>query len=130
MVAREQQARLFDKLTWRLRYLTKQSGLDELTIHAKRSDGARLTLIMYLADNARTDEALRLFTNASFDPSDPLVCLTHAHALTKMNDHAQAVSVLSSCQAIYPERRDLRLHLADAYVSTGETAKALALLNP
>lgn len=130
MIAREQQARLFDKLTWRLRYLTKQSGLDELTIHAKRSDGARLALIMYLADNARTDEALRLFANASFNPSDPLVCLTHAHVLTKMNDHAQAVSVLSSCQAIYPERRDLRLHLADAYVSTGETAKALALLNP
>lgn len=130
MIIRENHAKLFDKLTWRLRYLTKKAGYDELTIHAKSSEGARLALVMYLADNARTDEAIRLITQGKFDKSDPLSCITHAHVLTKMRDHAQAVSVLSACQALYPERRDLRLHLAQSLIDNHESDKAINLIKP
>ncbi len=130
MVMKEHQAKLFDKLTWRLRYLTKKSGVDELTIHAKRSEGARLALVAYLADNARFHEAEQILALGKFDKSDPLTCITHAHVFTKKGDHAQAVQALSSCQAVYPERRDLSLLLAEAYIGVGETDKALSLVQP
>lgn len=130
MTLQENQAKLFDKLTWRLRYLTKKSGADELAIYAKSSEGARLALAMYLADHARIHEAKQVLAQVRLDGSDPLTCITHAHILTKNSDHAEAVSVLSSCQAIYPERRDLTLHLAEAYVNLGRADKALTLLAP
>lgn len=130
MTIQESHTKLFDKLSWRLKYLTKKSGFEALATHAKTSEGARLALIMYLADNARTDEAIRLMAQGKFDKSDPLTCITHAHVLTKMNDHAQAVMVLSACQALYPERRDLRLHLAQSLINHHNNDKALALIKP
>lgn len=130
MAIRESHAKLFDKLTWRLRYLTKKTGFDELTIHAKSSEGARLVLVMYLADNARVNEAIHLITHGKFDKTDILTCITHAHTLSRARNHQQAVSVLSSCQALYPERRDLRLYLAEALIDNHENEKALALVKP
>lgn len=130
VIAKAHQAKLFDKLTWRLKYLTKKATLSELKTASTHSQGAYLAWVSALADDGKTTQALQAFLAGKFEPSDPLACITHAHILTKKSDHTQAVSVLSSCQAVYPERRDLRLHLADTYVSISDTAKALGLLKP
>lgn len=130
MVAQEKQAREFDVLTWRLKYLTKKADLTTLSASATDSMGARLALVSMLADTGRYDEAMNVFENGGFDKTDPLVCITHAHVLTKRSDHAGAVAVLTSCQAVYPERRDLRLHLAKALVDVDHGDRAIALLKP
>ncbi|WP_066803387.1 M48 family metalloprotease [Moraxella oblonga] len=130
MVAQEKQAREFDVLTWRLKYLTKKVDLTTLSASATDSVGARLALVSLLADTGQHDKAMALFERGGFDKSDPLVCITHAHALTKQGNHIQAVAVLTSCQAVYPERRDLRLHLAKALIDVGQGDKAVVILKP
>lgn len=126
MIAQERQAVDFDKITWRLKYLTHQ--LDPNTMTAHQSEGARLALASALSDKGRHEEAMRVFTQGKFNKTDPLVCITHAHLLSNGGKPDEAVAVLSSCQAVYPERRDLRLHLAKAWIEVGEGDKALGLL--
>ena len=125
MADQESQAKVFDKLTWRLKYLTNQTSFVELTGSATQSVGAKLALVSYLADEGRTDEAAVIFQSQSWDTSDPLVCITHAHLLDKQKHYQKASDVLTSCQAVYPERRDLRLYLAQIWLKLNKPAHTL-----
>lgn len=130
LMTKTHHAKLFDRLTWRLKYLTKKASLSELKNASTHSEGAYLAWVSLLADEGRASEAMMAFEAGKFETSDPLVCMTHAHILAKMGKNAQAVSVLSGCQAIYPERRDLRVHLAQALIRVGDGDGALRLLKP
>lgn len=134
MIAKINHAKMFDRLSWRLKYLTKQANTSELKEASTHSMGAKLAYVSALADEGKTKQALSVLNEAmnkaEMERTEPLVCITHAHVLTKQGEHAQAATVLKSCQALYPERRDLRLHLAQALAQTGQTATALSLIKP
>lgn len=130
MMTRQNHTKMFDKITWRLKYLTKQATLSDLKQASTHSLGAKLAWINALADDGKTRQALSELNTGNFEKTDPLVCITHAHVLTKSGNHAGAVSVLQSCQTLYPERRDLRLHLASALADMGQTSTALRLVSP
>lgn len=130
MIAKNNHAKMFDKLSWRLKYLTKQASMSDLKNASSHSLGAKLAWINALSDDGNTKQALQLLQTGDFERTDPLVCITHAHVLAKQGDHTQAVAVLKSCHALYPERRDLRLHLASELAQVGQTALALSLVTP
>ncbi len=128
--SRERQAVLFDQWLWRLKYLTKRTSYTELSAQANQSLGARLALSMYLADNSRHDEAARTLSAAKIDKFDPLYCITSGHLSAAKRDYQAAVAAISACQALYPERRDLRIIQADYAVDAGEPVQALSLIRP
>ena len=128
MGVKQAQAQDFDKLTWRLKYLTHQAGINDLEAAARHSDGARLALAWHLSEQGQSSRALTLI--AKMDVSDPLVCITQAYAHEKSGQLPKALTVLSGCHAIYPERRDLRLHLAEVLIKADKPTDAQALLNP
>ena len=61
---------------------------------------------------------------------EPLLSITHSHVLSEQGDWAQAASVLERQQRLYPERRDLRLYLAEALTNSGNPTQAQAILKP
>lgn len=126
MATKANQAKLFDKLTWRLKYLTNKATLTELTLAAKHSEGASLALASHLADKGETDKAWALV--GRLDSTDPLTCIVQAHVLGEKKDYLGAKATLERCQALYPERRDLRLHLADVMIKSGQPKPAQTLL--
>lgn len=129
-IAHEQ---LFDLLTWRIKYLAKQTDFKELSTAAHTSLGAKLALIAFLADNNRTTEAWALWQSIEKLPeqqrSDPLFCITKAHIAYEQKDFVKATKILTPCHAIYPERKDLPLYLADAQFFAGDYLGAEKLLN-
>ncbi len=120
----------FDKLYWRLKYLGKQATTDELSIAARHSQGAKLAYVARLADEGKLSQATKAFKEGKFSASDPLVCITKAHLQTAQNHHTQAVETLQGCQALYPERKDLTLHLAYALIGAEKPQRAIALITP
>lgn len=130
MLTKTHQASLFDKLSWRLKYLTKKSTLSELKTASTHSRGAYLAYVSALSDEGKSTLALQAFEAGKFERADPLVCVVHGRILSKLHRYTEAVAVLSACHAIYPERRDLALHLAEALINAGRTAQALTLLKP
>lgn len=122
---KQAQAIVFDQLTWRLKYLSRQASLTELSSASKYSQGAALALMSYLVDDGKLDAAKQVFESANFDKSNPLVCITHAYLLDAQKSHQLAADVLQACHAIYPERRDLRMHLASAWIKLNKPAHAL-----
>lgn len=129
MTAKQEQEKLFDQWVWRLKYLTKQTTHTQLVAHANQSIGARLALATYLADNHRHQEASEVMKAGDLNPFDPLVCVTQAHLLAAKKDYAGAVLAIKPCQLIYPERRDLRLYLAQHHIHADQPTDALVLLN-
>lgn len=129
MSQRQEQAVLFDRWFWRLKYLTKQTTHTELISNAEQSAGARLALALWLADHHRHQEAKQTLEAGKFDAYDPLVCLTKAHLFATTKQYNKAVNELSVCQKIYPERRDLRVQLAEYHIHAGDAKSALVLLS-
>lgn len=125
-------AKTFDLLKWRLKYLTKTAELTELINASKTSHGAKLALIASLADRRRFDEAIALFNqfNETDKNSDPLFCITAGHIAYEQGNFDAAIKALEPCQSLYPERRDLAIYLADAYVFYGDDMNAEKLLLP
>lgn len=121
----------FDLLYWRVQYLS-QASEQTLKSAAHTSIGAKLAYVAYLADNKRFDDAKILFD--SIDKKDnitqePLYCITHAHIAYEKTDFKTATSILSACHAVYPERHDLSVYLADSMIFTGQSDKAVVLLD-
>lgn len=128
--ALQAQATLFDQLYWRVKYLSKQTSETELIANAKHSDGARLALMMHLADRGRDAEAMQVAKQLQIDAQEPVACLTLAHIHTSAKRYETAQQMLADCQMIYPERRDLRLALAQAHIHLQQPTQALSLIAP
>lgn len=122
-------AMLFDLLYWRIKYLAQDVKEEELRQSAKTSQGAMLALVAYLADKRRFDEAQTLMDTLAVQ-DEPLYCITQGHIYYEKGDFDKAVEALTPCQAVYPERRDVAVYLADSLVFAGRSSEAVALLLP
>ncbi len=127
---------LFDLLYWRTQSTGEHVSETALTTAAKNSVGAKLALMYWYGEQQRFDEANEIYTELSALPAtqrqilEPLLSITQSQILTEQNKWQQAAELLESQQRLYPERRDLRLYLAEALTNSNQPAKAQALLKP
>lgn len=127
---------LFDLLYWRVQVTGKHSSETALTTAAKSSNGAKLALMYWYGEQQRFADADKLMTELSALPAsqlqmlEPLLSITYGQVLSEQNNWQQAVEVLSAQQRLYPERRDLRLYLAEALTNNNQPLQAQALLKP
>ena len=127
---------LFDLLYWRVQSTGKHVSETALTTAAKNSVGAKLALMYWYGEQQRFKEANELYTELSALPAlqrqvlEPLLSITQSQILTEQNKWQQAAELLESQQRLYPERRDLRLYLAEALTNSNQPTKAQALLKP
>ena len=127
---------LFDLLYWRVQSTGKHVSETALTTAAKNSVGAKLALMYWYGEQQRFKEANELYTELSALPApqrqvlEPLLSITQSQILTEQSQWQQAAELLESQQRLYPERRDLRLYLAEALTNSNQPTKAQALLKP
>lgn len=127
---------LFDLLYWRVQNAGKHVSETALTTAAKNSVGAKLALMQWYGEQQRFDEANDMMTQLTALPTsqqqvlEPLLSITHSQVLSEQNKWSQAAEVLARQQRIYPERRDLRLYLAEALTNNNQPTQAQALLKP
>ena len=127
---------LFDLLYWRVQSTGKHASETTLTAAAKNSVGAKLALMYWYGEQQRFKEADNVFFELSALPIakrqvlEPLLSITQSQILTEQNKWQQAAEVLASQQRLYPERRDLRLYLAEALTNSNQPTQAQALLKP
>lgn len=127
---------LFDLLYWRTQSTGEHVSETALTAAAKNSVGAKLALMYWYGEQQRFGEANEIYTELSALPAaqrqvlEPLLSITQSQILTEQNKWQQAAELLESQQRLYPERRDLRLYLAEALTNSNQPAKAQALLKP
>lgn len=129
-VMKDDNRRLFDLLYWRIKYLAQEVKEEELLQSAKTSQGAKLALVAHLADKRQFNEAKSLLNELKTLQDEPLYCITAGHIFYEQGDFDKAVEVLAPCQAVYPERRDLAVYLADSLVFAGRSSEAMSLLLP
>lgn len=119
LVDKSYQKQLFDQIQWRARYLTHLTNASELTQAARTNDGAKLALAMYYIDQrefGQADTLLKSFNNDIQTLSSPLAVIVSATLDKRQNKIDQAISKLTALSAVMPERRDVTLYLAEAYL--------------
>ncbi|MDN3454183.1 MULTISPECIES: M48 family metalloprotease [unclassified Psychrobacter] len=127
---------LFDLLYWRVQITGKHASEVTLTTAAKNSLGAKLALMYWYSEQQRFTDANKLLAEINALPItqrqllEPLLSITHSYMLTEQGKWSEAAQILESQQRIYPERRDLRLYLAEALTNSNQPIKAQALLKP
>lgn len=127
---------LFDLLYWRVQLLTNQVNETTLQTAAKNSVGARLALSHWYASQQRYDTAAKslapiLQKSASEQAAlEPLLSITRSEIASAQGDWQQAADILQEQQRLYPERRDLRIYLAEALITLGQAQQAQTLLKP
>lgn len=127
---------LFDLLYWRVKSTGKHASETELSTAAKNSVGAKLALMYWYGEQQRFQDADDILADINALPAaqrqglEPLLSITQSQILTEQNKWTKAAEMLESQQRLYPERRDLRLYLAEALTNSNEPMKAQALLKP
>lgn len=127
---------LFEQIQWRSRYLAKITNKNELRQNAKHSDGAKLALISLLIDENAFIEAnhmLQDFNNQIVNYLNPLAVLTSAKLDEKQNKIHIAIEKLQNLANLLPERKDIKLYLADLYLKrqqSQDAQKVISLLQP
>ena len=125
---------LFDLLYWRVQVTGKHVSQTSLTTAAKNSVGAKVALLLWYAQQQRFTEAATIMSQLNTLPDnerqalEPLLSITYSQVLTEQNKWQQAVDVLIPQQRLYPERRDLRLYLAEALTNNNQPTDAQILL--
>ena len=127
---------LFDLLYWRVQVTGKHVSQTALTTAAKNSVGAKVALLLWYAQQQRFTEAettmsqINALPNKQRQALEPLLSITYSQVLSEQNKWQQAVDVLTQQQRLYPERRDLRLYLAEALTNNNQPTDAQILLKP
>jgi predicted Zn-dependent protease len=127
---------LFDLLYWRVQSTGKHVSQTVLTTAAQNSTGAKLALMHWYIEQQRFADAEKILTELNAMPAterqilQPLLSITHSQMLSEQDKWQQASEVLAAQQRLYPERRDLRLYLAEALTNSGQAVQAQALLKP
>ena len=127
---------LFDLLYWRVQITGKHASETVLTAAAKNSLGAKLALIRWYTEQQRFKDANDKLAEINALPAmqrqalEPLLAITHSELLSEQQMWQPAAEVLANQQRLYPERRDLRLYLAEALTNSNQPAAAQALLKP
>lgn len=116
---------LFDQLQWRARYLARLTNVNELSQAARSNKGARLALAMQQIDERQFSQAyatLQPLANDIKSFHDPLAVIVAATLDGRQSNHTQAIDKLTRLANIMPERRDIKLYLADAYLQNPTNA--------
>lgn len=127
---------LFDLLYWRVQITGKQVTPTALISAANNSVGAKLALLSWYGEQQRFDEAEQLYKTLDTLPAvqrqalEPLLSITQSQILTEQNKWTQAAQMLAAQQRLYPERRDLRLYLAEALTNSDNPTQAQTILKP
>ncbi len=127
---------LFDLLYWRVQITGKHASETVLTTAAKNSVGAKLALMHWYSEQQRFTDANKLLAEIDALSAtqrqilEPLLSITHSYMLTEQGKWSESAQILESQQRIYPERRDLRLYLAEALTNSNQPTQAQALLKP
>ena len=127
---------LFDLLYWRVQITGKQVTPTALMSAANNSVGAKLALLSWYGEQQRFIEAEQLYKILDALPAvqrqalEPLLSITQSQILTEQNKWTQAAQMLAAQQRLYPERRDLRLYLAEALTNSDNPTQAQTLLKP
>lgn len=127
---------LFDLLYWRVQSTGERATLNALESAAKSSTGAKVALMYWYGDHQRFGEADKIMSQLNALPYaqrqtlEPLLSITHSQVLSEQDKWSEAAEVLERQQLLYPERRDLRLYLADALTNSGNPTQAQLLLKP
>ena len=127
---------LFDLLYWRVQITGKQVTPTALMSAANNSVGAKLALLSWYGEQQRFIEAEQLYKILDALPAvqrqalEPLLSITQSQILTEQNKWTQASQMLAAQQRLYPERRDLRLYLAEALTNSDNPTQAQTLLKP
>ncbi|WP_286741175.1 M48 family metalloprotease [Psychrobacter sp. UBA3068] len=127
---------LFDLLYWRVQSTGQHASETVLTTAAKNSVGAKLALMHWYGEQQRFEDADEILADIKAWPAarrqglEPLLSITHSQILSEQGRWTQAADILESQQRLYPERRDLRLYLAEALTNSNQPVKAQALLKP
>ncbi|WP_230657177.1 M48 family metalloprotease [Psychrobacter sp. I-STPA10] len=126
----------FDLLQWRMRLAAQQTSEVALTSAAKQSVGAKMALADWYGQHGRYAEAQALFEQIAQLPASerqaiqPLFAITQAQVAGYQGQWQQAERLLQVQQALYPERRDLRLYLADVWLHNGKAQQVQAIVKP
>lgn len=127
---------MFDLLYWRAQVTGKHTSEVALKTAAQSSKGAKLALMYWYSEQQRFEEAEQIMSELKALPAaqiallEPLLSITYSQVLSEQNKRQQAVEVLSAQQRLYPERRDLRLYLAEALTDNNQPIQAQSLLKP
>lgn len=128
--------KLFDMLYWRVQFLSNQASGQLLETAAKNSQGAKLALVSWYSKQQRYKDATVLMDRILQQPAsqlndlEPLLSITRSELAQGQNDWQSAADLLLAQHRLYPERRDLRLYLAEAYIALGRATEAQSLLKP
>lgn len=132
----------FEMLKWRIRVLSQQTSETALREAAQHNDGAALALVQWYIQQQNwtaANQQLKLIeqhskANPNLDQAWQLLfAVTQAQLAIAQGQTQLAIEILQTQQQLYPERRDLRIYLAQAYNQLGrsEAAQAAqALLQP
>lgn len=127
---------LFDLLYWRIQVTGKHATEIALKTAANNSKGAKLALMSWYSEQQRFDAAEQIMSELKALPVkqlqslEPLLSITYSQVLSEQSKWPKVVEILSSQQRLYPERRDLRLYLAEALTNNNQPLQAQALLKP
>ncbi|WP_296403362.1 M48 family metalloprotease [Psychrobacter sp.] len=136
----QRQTLSFELLKWRLQLLTNQTTETDLVVAASKNKAAELALAYWYAKQNRYMEANNTLNQLKQNPPiaygsdkasfDILLAITEAQVAGLQGKWQEAEKVIMPYYAIYPERRDLKLLLADTWLQLGKYDKVITIVKP
>lgn len=130
----------FELLKWRLKMLSNQTTEGELEIAATKNKGAELALAYWYAKQNRYQQAAdiikKLKANTAIASAadkvsfEILLAITESQIASLQGQWQVAEKVLMPYYRLYPERRDVKLLLADSWLQLGKYNEVIAMVKP
>lgn len=130
----------FELLKWRLKVLSNQTTENELVVTAAKNKGAEMALAYWYARQSRYQEAqnrLNKLKQTAISTSaadkmnfDILLAITEAQIAGFQDKWELAEKTLTPYYNLYPERRDLKLLMADTWLQLGKYNEVVTLMKP
>lgn len=130
----------FEMLKWRLKVLSNQATENELVVTATKNKGAELALAYWYAKQGRYQEAqnrLNKLKQTTLTASatekmnfDILLAITEAQIAGLQQKWQLAEKALTPYYNLYPERRDLKLLMADIWLQLGKYNEVVNSIKP
>ena len=130
----------FELLKWRLKVLTNKTTEAELLAAAPKSKGAELALAYWYATQNRYNEASQRLTKIKQNTAqistadkttfDILTAITEGQIAAMQGNWQRTEQVLTPFYNLYPERRDLKLLMADAWLHLGKHNEVISAIKP
>jgi len=129
----------FDLLKWRLKVLSNQVTEGDLLAAAKQSTGATMALAFWYGKQGRYNEAAAQFSklkNTAISSTkdkmafDVLLAISQGQVAGMQGNWQRTESLITPYYNLYPERRDTKMLLADAWLQLGKYNEVISLMKP